>query len=195
MAEKSHTKRWQRWAIGTIALLFIFTSAALTVAVIIQAVGGDNSSSSNNNSTSDASANCPLTPVAASTLAAPAVYKPSGDVSSINAFKTTDLTPGSGPAAKNGDCLVVKYQGNLASNGTVFDEDYTKPQALQFPLGSQNPQAQVISGWEVGMVGMKVGGTRRLVIPPQLGYGANGSPPAIPGNAALVFVVKLLKIK
>jgi FKBP-type peptidyl-prolyl cis-trans isomerase len=84
----------------------------------------------------------------------------------------------------------MKYQGNLASDGTVFDENYTKSQALQFSLGA----GQVITGWDQGLVGMQVGGTRRLVIPSDLGYGAGGSG-AIPANATLVFTVKLLEIK
>jgi peptidylprolyl isomerase len=135
-----------------------------------------------------AAANCDIqTPVQSDALSAPETYKPDGKVSEL---KTTDLEQGSGAAAKKGDCLVMKYQGSLASDGTVFDENYSKPQALQFSLGA----GQVIQGWDQGLVGMKVGGTRRLVIPSALGYGAQGSG-SIPANADLVFVVKLVKIK
>ncbi|TAH33997.1 FKBP-type peptidyl-prolyl cis-trans isomerase, partial [Candidatus Saccharibacteria bacterium] len=87
-------------------------------------------------------------------------------------------------------CLVMKYQGNLASDGTVFDENYTKDQSLQFTLGA----GKVIKGWDEGLVGMKVGGTRRLVIPASLGYGSQSNA-SIPANSDLVFTVKLEQIK
>lgn len=132
------------------------------------------------------------TPVPASTETAPAVYKPAG---TVTALQTTDLEAGDGTAAKNGDCLVMKYQGNLATDGTVFDQNFDKSTALQFVLGSSDPQQQVIQGWEQGLVGMKVGGTRRLEIPSALGYGAGGMGSTIPPNADLVFTVKLEKIK
>jgi FKBP-type peptidyl-prolyl cis-trans isomerase len=100
------------------------------------------------------------------------------------------VSVGNGAVAKNGDCLVVKYYGTLASNGVKFDENFTQPTAFAFTLG----QGQVIQGWDQGLVGMKVGGERRLVIPANLAYGSTGSG-AIPANAALVFDVRLLKIK
>ena len=94
-------------------------------------------------------------------------------------------------AAKVGDCLVVKYYGTLASNGTKFDEDFTDTTALAFTLG----QGQVIPGWDQGLVGMKVGGTRRLAIPAAQAYGSQSPTAAIPANSDLVFVVKLLRIQ
>jgi peptidylprolyl isomerase len=121
------------------------------------------------------------------TLTAPEVYKPAGKVEKL---ETTDLQEGSGQAAKNGDCLVMKYYGTLASDGTMFDQNYDKPTAIQFTLG----QGNVIKGWDEGLVGIKVGGTRRLVIPADKGYGAQ-SAGAIPANSDLVFVVKLESIK
>jgi FKBP-type peptidyl-prolyl cis-trans isomerase len=167
------------------AILFFLTSIALSVVVIFTVVQ-DNKTKNNTNTTAKTS--CDIsTPVASNIMTAPEVYKPTDKVDSL---QTTDLEPGNGQAAKNGDCLVMKYQGNLASDGTIFDENYSKPQALQFTLG----QGQVIPGWDQGLVGMKVGGTRRLVIPSALGYGAQGSG-SIPANADLVFVVKLVSIK
>lgn len=120
-------------------------------------------------------------------LPTPDIYKPSG---AVTALQTTDLTEGAGAAAKAGDCLYVKYYGTLAKNGAKFDENFTSSSAFAFTLG----QGQVIQGWEQGVVGMKVGGMRRLVIPASLAYGsaAQGS---IPANSDLVFVVKLLGIK
>lgn len=182
--EKSHTKRWQRVTIFIIAMLFVVTSAALTIAVVLQATSGDN------NSNKDTAANaqtCTIGLTSGQALPAPAVYQPSGDVTKL---QTKDLEPGSGQAAKAGDCLVVKYYGTLAKSGKLFDEDFTQSSALKFQLG----KGQVIPGWDVGLAGLKVGGVRRLVIPSDLAYGKAGSPPAIPANADLVFVVKLLKI-
>jgi hypothetical protein len=121
------------------------------------------------------------------TLPAPEIYKPSGKVDKL---ETTDLQEGSGAAAKNGDCLVMKYYGTLASNGTMFDQNFDKPLALQFTLG----KGDVIKGWDEGLPGMKVGGTRRIVIPASLGYGAQAAG-SIPANSDLVFVVKLESIK
>jgi len=120
-------------------------------------------------------------------LDVPEAYIPEGPVTELQA---TDLTEGSGPAAKNGDCLVMKYYGTLASDGTKFDEDFTNSTGFAFTLG----KGEVVQGWDQGLVGMKAGGMRRLVIPAALGYGdqANGR---IPANSDLVFVVKLEKIQ
>jgi FKBP-type peptidyl-prolyl cis-trans isomerase len=85
----------------------------------------------------------------------------------------------------------VKYYGTLASNGTKFDENFTDATAFAFKLG----QGQVIEGWDKGMVGLKAGGTRRLVIPAAQAYGSQSPSAAIPANSDLVFVVKLLRIQ
>ncbi len=106
----------------------------------------------------------------------------------VTALKTEDLRPGSGPAAKPGDALSMNYKGSLL-NGEVFDQSYGRA-PFDFTLGG----GQVIKGWDQGIVGMKVGGKRKLTIPASLGYGDNGSPPKIPGGATLVFEVELLKI-
>lgn len=165
---------------GLGALLLLVTASSLTIAVVVDMVRQGNT----DNATSTTSCTAPS---GQETLAPPEVYKPTGEVTELQA---TDLTKGSGAVAANGDCLVMKYYGTLASDGTVFDENFTKTSAFAFTLGS----GQVIKGWEKGLMGMKVGGTRRLVIPPSLGYGdqANGS---IPANSTLVFVVKLLDIQ
>jgi FKBP-type peptidyl-prolyl cis-trans isomerase len=103
----------------------------------------------------------------------------------------TDLAVGKGPAAKVGDTLVVNYTGRLP-DGTKFDSSLDKGQPFEFPLGDH----RVILGWERGLVGMKVGGKRKLVVQPSLGYGAEGSPDGrIPQNATLTFDIELLKIK
>jgi len=102
-------------------------------------------------------------------------------------LKYQDLVLGKGAAAKAGQTVTVEYTGKL-TNGTVFDTT-SKPggQPFTFPLGA----GQVIKGWDEGVVGMKVGGTRKLIIPPSLGYGPSGTGP-IPPNATLIFTVKLL---
>lgn len=104
-----------------------------------------------------------------------------------------DVKDGVGPAAKNGDTVTVIYTGWLQSNGKKFDSSYDEGQKTfdVTPLG----QAQVIPGWNEGLVGIKSGGTRRLIIPPALAYGASGSPPVIPPNSTLVFDVTAVAIK
>jgi FKBP-type peptidyl-prolyl cis-trans isomerase len=101
-----------------------------------------------------------------------------------------DKTPGSGRAAKTGDTVHVQYTGTLM-NGTKFDSSYDhRGDPFKFTLG----KGEVIKGWDEGVVGMKIGGKRRLRIPPDLGYGERGSPPSIPANAGLVFDVELVSI-
>ena len=102
-------------------------------------------------------------------------------------LQTGDVTPGTGAAAADGESLTVQYTGWL-SDGTVFDSSRSAGrQPFTFTLG----QGSVIKGWDEGLVGMKVGGKRRLVIPPSLGYGAQATG-CIPANATLVFDVELL---
>lgn len=100
-----------------------------------------------------------------------------------------DLVEGKGAAAKPGDQLTMKYVGVLYSTGKEFDASWDRGEDFPFQLGA----GQVIPGWDRGLVGMKVGGRRQLVIPPDLGYGPSGQGP-IPPNATLVFVVDLVKI-
>lgn len=121
---------------------------------------------------------------AAITQAAP----PSNTTAPATKLKITDTVVGKGPEAKAGDVVSVEYTGWL-TDGTKFDSSVGKP-AFQFTLGS----GQVIEGWDKGVAGMKVGGTRILVIPPSLGYGAQGAGGVIPPNATLKFEVKLLSV-
>ncbi len=100
-----------------------------------------------------------------------------------------DLVVGSGAEAMPGDTVTVEYTGWLL-NGPKFDSSVDRGETFSFALGSHG----VIQGWDEGVAGMKVGGKRRLVIPPSLGYGASGRPPAIPPNSTLVFDVELLGV-
>jgi FKBP-type peptidyl-prolyl cis-trans isomerase len=100
------------------------------------------------------------------------------------------LTPGAGPEATTGDTLVVHYTGTLA-DGNKFDSSRDRGKPFEVTLG----QRRVIAGWEQGLAGMRAGETRRLTIPPELGYGARGAGGVIPPNATLVFEVELLEIR
>lgn len=171
----------ERLFAGFGAFLFLASASALTIYVIMQP--GSNNTAANTTS-QQACADSQTEP----TLDVPEAYKPTEPVTSL---QTTDLTQGSGPASKDGDCLVVKYYGTLAANGTKFDENFTEATAFAFQLG----QGQVIEGWDKGMVGMKAGGVRRLVIPAAQAYGSQSPSAAIPANSDLVFIVKLLRIQ
>jgi FKBP-type peptidyl-prolyl cis-trans isomerase len=100
-----------------------------------------------------------------------------------------DVINGTGTVAASGKTLNVTYTGWLV-DGTQFDSNVGKA-AFSFPLGVQ----AVIGGWDLGLAGMHVGGTRLLVIGSNLAYGSSGSPPVIPGNATLVFKVQLLSVQ
>lgn len=100
------------------------------------------------------------------------------------------LTEGAGEAlTKTGDVISVNYKGTLADN-TVFDSSYDRGEPITITLG----QNSVIAGWEQGLLNMKVGEKRRLIIPPGLAYGAEGKGPTIPPNSTLIFEVELVSI-
>jgi len=103
------------------------------------------------------------------------------------ALQIEELRPGTGAAASAGKTVTVHYVGTLTS-GTKFDSSRDRGAGFTFKLGA----GQVIKGWDQGVAGMKVGGQRRLTIPPHLAYGERGFPGAIPPNSTLVFEVELL---
>jgi FK506-binding nuclear protein len=105
-----------------------------------------------------------------------------------NGLQIEDLVVGTGPLVTRGAHVSVRYLGRLLG-GTVFDDE--QKHAIELAIGKH----QLIEGWEQGLLGMKVGGTRRLVIPPALGYGTKGSPPKIPPNATIVFEITLDGVK
>jgi peptidylprolyl isomerase len=103
----------------------------------------------------------------------------------------TDITTGDGPEATSGSTVEVHYVGVSHSTGEEFDASYNRGQPLSFRLGA----GQVISGWDQGVAGMKVGGRRQLVIPPHLGYGDRGAGGVIGPGETLIFVVDLLGVR
>lgn len=118
---------------------------------------------------------------------APTVTVPSGTPPST--LESADLITGTGKAAESGDSVTVQYVLATYSSGKVIQSSWTS-QPFSFTLG----QGQVIKGWDTGVVGMKVGGRRELIIPPSLGYGAHSPGAGIAANDTLVFVIDLQKI-
>ena len=117
-----------------------------------------------------------------SPAAAGAVKTPSG-------LAYVDLVKGNGAAPTSGKNVTVHYTGWL-ENGTKFDSSVDRGQPFTFRIGA----GEVIPGWDEGVMSMRVGGKRKLIIPPQLGYGANGAGGVIPPNATLIFEVELLDV-
>jgi FKBP-type peptidyl-prolyl cis-trans isomerase len=133
------------------------------------------------------------TPTATTPKTGPLASKPKVSVPSGAPPKTLvvkDLIKGTGKTATNGSTVTVNYVGVLYKGGKEFDSSWKRNQPFTTALSS----GSVISGWVKGLDGMKVGGRRELIIPPSEGYGKTGSPPTIPANASLVFVVDLLAV-
>jgi FKBP-type peptidyl-prolyl cis-trans isomerase FkpA len=113
----------------------------------------------------------------------------SSDSMEENGLIIEDIVVGDGAEAKAGDSVTVNYIGTL-TNGTKFDSSYDRNQPFTFNLGA----GSVIKGWDMGVLGMKVGGKRKLTIPSDLGYGERGAGAAIPPNSILIFEVELLEV-
>jgi peptidylprolyl isomerase len=105
-------------------------------------------------------------------------------------LEVEDLEEGTGAEAKAGDEVTVQYVGVNYKNGKEFDASWDRGEPFTFQLGA----GMVIPGWDRGVEGMKVGGRRELIIPPELAYGPEGSPPAIGPNETLIFVIDLLEV-
>ena len=176
MAMKSKLKR-AGWL--SIALLFVVTGLVTGVYGFWQFTHPSDDPA--------AVASCSISQVPGEALGEPEAFKAESDVKRL---EVTDLEEGSGAAVKKGDCLTVKYHGTFASSGEKFDGNFDTPLALKLPIGT----GQVIRGWDSGMVGMKAGGLRRLVIPSDFAYGPN-PPEGIPPDSDLVFVVKLISVQ
>ena len=116
----------------------------------------------------------------------PVIDVPAGDPPAE--LQITDLWAGDGDEARHGRTVTVHYVGVAYSTGQQFDASWDRNAPFRFPLGL----GKVIDGWDQGVAGMKVGGRRRLVIPPALGYGDRGAGGAIKGGETLIFVIDLL---
>ena len=167
-----------------------------SLAVALTACGGSDSSSP-----ASGAADAGPTPTAAETVKAladgiskdleakPQLAIPAGGTPAK--LTIVDVVPGSGRKVKTGDAVEVQYVGSSWSTGSEFDTSWGNGQPFSFTLG----HGEVIKGWDQGVVGMKPGGRRLLVIPPALGYGAQGSPPKIAANETLAFAIDLVAIK
>ncbi|MDA0840961.1 MAG: FKBP-type peptidyl-prolyl cis-trans isomerase [Planctomycetota bacterium] len=113
------------------------------------------------------------------------------EITTDSGLTYTDLKEGSGRVAAPGNAVSVLYTGWL-TDGKMFDSTSKRGNA---PFGFKLGAGQVIKGWDEGVAGMKIGGKRKLTIPPELGYGARGASGAIPPNATLIFEVELLALK
>jgi peptidylprolyl isomerase len=177
---------------GVKALMLII---AASLALFVAGCGGDSDSSSGESTASGESASAESnTESAAAEKAAAEKTKPKVTVpkgAPPKELETKDLEEGTGAEAKAGDEVTVQYVGVNYKNGKEFDSSWSRSEPFPFVLGS----ASVIPGWEQGVTGMKVGGRRELIIPPELAYGEAGSPPAIGPNETLVFVIDLLAVK
>lgn len=111
-------------------------------------------------------------------------------VTTQSGLQHIDVKEGEGASAKAGQTAVVHYTGWLV-DGTKFDSSLDKPQPFEFPLGA----GRVIKGWDEGVAGMKPGGVRKLIVPPELGYGSRGAGNMIPPDATLIFEVQLLETR
>jgi FKBP-type peptidyl-prolyl cis-trans isomerase FkpA len=110
-------------------------------------------------------------------------------ITTDSGLQIEEIKMGDGETATTGQFVSVHYTGWL-TNGTKFDSSKDRDEPFEFPLGRRN----VIAGWDEGVQGMRIGGVRKLTIPPELGYGARGAGGVIPPNATLVFEVELLEI-
>jgi peptidylprolyl isomerase len=171
----------------------LLLAALTTLALGLAACGDDdegNESSGTNASPAAPAETTEEKPAEVSTNleAKPEIGKPAGDPP--GKLVKEDIVVGKGRAVKEGDQVTVHYVGVNFSTGDQFDASWDSGAPIDFQLA----KGQLIDGWVQGMKGMRVGGRRKLTIPPELGYGAQGSPPAIPPNETLVFVIDLKKI-
>jgi len=161
--------------------------AGSLLALLVVAALGCQQSQSGSTSSSTTTSSASETPAPSTT---PSTAPAAGEVTMPNGLKYVDLKVGDGTLAESGKTVVVHYTGWLTDN-TKFDSSVDRGEPFSFQLGA----GQVIRGWDEGVKGMRVGGKRKLTIPPDLGYGERGAGGAIPPNATLVFDVEVLEVR
>jgi peptidylprolyl isomerase len=177
------------------------TAALLALALGLSACGGNDEEETTTGADAPAATATPEATAAPADIPAlaakiskdldekPTIPKPEG--SPPAELLAEDIVTGKGKAAEQGDTVTVQYVGASWSTGQEFDASWDRGEPFEFGLGA----GQVIPGWDQGVAGMKRGGRRLLVIPPDLGYGPAGQPPAIGPNETLLFVVDLKRAK
>ena len=155
----------------------ILAMAACAAIAIAGCGGGDSTTGSESES-----------PESAATTTKPVVKPPKG--APPKQLQVKDLVEGSGEEAKAGDEVTVDYVGVNYKSGKEFDSSWSRNEPFIFTLGN----GEVIPGWDQGLEGMKVGGRRELIIPPELAYGKTGQPPLIPPSETLIFVIDLREV-
>jgi len=163
----------------------LIPTVASCVALAVAGCGGDDSSSGSTESTGATTAKS--TAAAKKTKPGKVFVSPGPPPKKL---VVDDLEKGSGAVAKTGDQVTVQYVGLDYKNGKEFDTSWGR-EPFVFELGG----GLVIAGWDKGVEGMRVGGRRQLTVPPDLAYGAAGSPPTIAPNSTLVFVIDLLAVE
>jgi peptidylprolyl isomerase len=162
---------------------------ALCVALALAVAGCGGSSNSSTGSTESESTASAESTTATKSKTKPKVTVPKG--APPKKLEIKEIEEGTGAEAKSGDEVTVQYVGVGYESGKEFDSSWSRNEPFTFGLGA----GQVIPGWDQGVEGMKVGGRRELIIPPELAYGPAGSPPAIGKNETLIFVIDLLAVK
>jgi peptidylprolyl isomerase len=168
---------------------------ALTIAALIALAAAGCGGSDSTTGSTEAGAEEASESASAASEATPATDKTKPKVTAPKGappkkLVVKDIEKGTGAEAKSGDEVTVEYVGVNYKRGDQFDASWDRHEPFSFKLGA----GMVIPGWDQGIEGMKVGGRRELIIPPNLGYGPTGSPPAIPPNETLIFVVDLLAV-
>jgi len=163
---------------------------ALVALLAVAGCGGDSSTgSSESTAASTESTTAAKQAKPGATKTKPKVTVPSGPPPAK--LEVVEIEEGSGAKAEAGDTVSVQYVGVGYESGEEFDSSWSRNEPFSFQLGA----GMVIPGWDQGVQGMKVGGRRELIIPPELAYGEAGSPPAIGPNETLIFVIDLLAVE
>jgi peptidylprolyl isomerase len=163
----------------------LILTIAVCMGLVIAGCGSDDSST---DSTAAGESTAAVPSESSAEKTKPKVTVPQG--APPKQLETQELEEGSGAEAKAGDEVTVQYVGVGFKSGEEFDSSWSRSEPFGFSLGA----GEVIPGWDQGVEGMKVGGRRELVIPPELAYGEAGAPPAIGPNETLVFVIDLLEV-